>query len=318
MARTPPGRHRAPGFNPLNELGDIAARSTQPALKASAVVVASGGLVAAFAIPASASPASDSNTNVAVAASLAAVPESFSVAAPAATTTLPTFGLIGFTGTAAVVPAASVVQIATVVAPAAPAAPAAPVAKVAAPVAKVAAPVAKVAAPVAKVAAPVAKVVAAVPSVAAAPVARAARAAVRPPVAPAPAPAPRPAPAPAPQPAPAAAPAPTGGILGIAASLGGIPYKWGGTTPAGFDCSGFTGYVYQRVGKSIPRVAEAQRQAATKVSNPVPGDLIFFGYPAYHVGIYAGGGKMYDSQRPGTLSGLHVIWTQTNVSYGRF
>ena len=291
MARTPPGRHRAPGFNPLNELGDIAARSTQPALKASAVVVASGGLVAAFAIPASASPASDSNTNVAVAASLAAVPESFSVAAPAATTTLPTFGLIGFTGTAAVVPAASVVQIATVVAPAAPAAPAAPVAKVAAPVA-------------------------------AAPVARAARAAVRPAVAQAPAqapaPAPRPAPAPAPRPAPAAAPAPTGGILGIAASLGGIPYKWGGTTPAGFDCSGFTGYVYQRVGKSIPRVAEAQRQAATKVSNPAPGDLIFFGYPAYHVGIYAGGGKMYDSQRPGTLSGLHVIWTQTNVSYGRF
>ena len=317
MARTPSGRHRAPGFNPLNELGDIAARSAQPALKASAVVVASGGLVVAFAIPASAAPASDSNTNVAVAASLAAVPESFSVAAPAATTTLPTFGLIGFSGTAAVVPAASVVQIATV-APAV--APAAPDAKVAAPVAKIAAPVAKVAAPVAQVAAPVARVVAAAPTVAAAPVARAARAAVRPTVAPAqaPAPAPTPAPAPAPKPAPAPAPAPSGGILGIAASISGIPYVYGGTTTSGFDCSGFTGYVYRAVGKSIPRVAEAQRQAATKVSNPVPGDLIFFGYPAYHVGIYAGGGKMYDSQRPGTLSGLHVIWTQTNVSYGRF
>ena len=75
MARIPSGRHRAPGFNPLNELGDIAARSAQPALKASAVVVASGGLVAAFAIPASASPTSDRNTHVALAASVVVVPE---------------------------------------------------------------------------------------------------------------------------------------------------------------------------------------------------------------------------------------------------
>src|SRR5204863_2033174 len=91
------------------------------------------------------------------------------------------------------------------------------------------------------------------------------------------------------------APAPTGGIIGIAASLSGIYYRYGGTTTAGFDCSGFTSYVYRQVGKSIPRTAEAQRAASSKVSNPVPGDLIFFGYPAYHVGIFAGAGKMYDS-----------------------
>ena len=54
------------------------------------------------------------------------------------------------------------------------------------------------------------------------------------------------------------------------------------------------------------------------MSNPVPGDLIFFGYPAYHVGIYAGGNMMYDSPRTGKTTGLHVIWTQSNVSYGRF
>ena len=88
--------------------------------------------------------------------------------------------------------------------------------------------------------------------------------------------------------------------------------------PAGFDCSGFTSYVYRQVGKSIPRTAEAQRAASSKVSNPVPGDLIFFGYPAYHVGIYAGGNMMYDSPRTGKTTGLHVIWTQSNVSYGRF
>jgi len=115
-----------------------------------------------------------------------------------------------------------------------------------------------------------------------------------------------------------AAPAPTGGIVGIAAGLTGIPYRYGGTTPSGFDCSGFTGYVYRMAGKSIPRTAEAQRVASTKVSNPAPGDLVFFGFPAYHVGIYAGPGKLYDSQRTGTFSGLHSIWTMTNVTFGRF
>ena len=101
-------------------------------------------------------------------------------------------------------------------------------------------------------------------------------------------------------------PAATGGIIGIAASLSGIYYRYGGTTTAGFDCSGFTSYVYRQVGMSLPRTAEAQRAASTKVSNPAPGDLIFFGYPAYHVGIYAGGGMMYDSPRTGKTTGLHV------------
>ena len=113
-----------------------------------------------------------------------------------------------------------------------------------------------------------------------------------------------------------AAPAPTGGIIGIAASLSGIYYRYGGTTTAGFDCSGFTSYVYRQVGKSIPRTAEAQRAASSKVSNPVPGDLIFFGYPAYHVGIYAGNGKMWDSPHSGEAVALRDIWTSA-VTYGR-
>ncbi|MDQ6714737.1 MAG: C40 family peptidase, partial [Actinomycetota bacterium] len=92
----------------------------------------------------------------------------------------------------------------------------------------------------------------------------------------------------------------------------------GGTTPSGFDCSGYTSYVFREAGISLPRTAEAQRQAATPVSNPQPGDLIFFGYPAYHVGIYAGPGKLYDSPRTGSYSGLKSIWTSKDVSYGRF
>jgi cell wall-associated NlpC family hydrolase len=105
------------------------------------------------------------------------------------------------------------------------------------------------------------------------------------------------------------------GVLGIAASLAGIYYIYGGTTTAGFDCSGYTQYVFGKLGVSLPRTAEAQRQAATPVSNPQPGDLIFFGSPAHHVGIYAGNGKMWDSPETGSSVGLHSA--RTGGTYGR-
>lgn len=112
--------------------------------------------------------------------------------------------------------------------------------------------------------------------------------------------------------APAAAP--RSGVLGIAAGLSGIPYRWGGTSPAGFDCSGFTQYVFRQAGVSLPRTAAAQRAATIPVSNPQPGDLIFFG--TWHVGIYAGPGKMYDAPTAGQSTGLHDIWS-SGVTYGR-
>lgn len=119
-------------------------------------------------------------------------------------------------------------------------------------------------------------------------------------------------PAPAPQPQ-----LPTnGGVLAIAAALSGIPYVYGGSTPAGFDCSGFTSYIFAKIGISLPRTAAGQQAAVTRVSNPAPGDLVFFGSPAYHVGIYAGGGMMYDSPRTGLSSGLRAIWS-SSVTYGR-
>jgi len=117
---------------------------------------------------------------------------------------------------------------------------------------------------------------------------------------------------------PVPAPAPSAsGIVGIAQSLFGIPYVYGGTTPSGFDCSGFTSYVYRQAGISIPRTASAQQAAATPVSSPSPGDLVFFGSPAYHVGIYVSPGRMIDAQRPGTVTGNHSIWTMPS-GYGRF
>jgi cell wall-associated NlpC family hydrolase len=106
------------------------------------------------------------------------------------------------------------------------------------------------------------------------------------------------------------------GIIGIAQSYFGVPYVYGGTTPSGFDCSGFTSYVYRQAGISIPRTASAQAAASTPVSNPRPGDLVFFGSPIYHVGIYVSPGRMIDAQRPGTVIGNHSIWTTPSM-YGR-
>ena len=112
-------------------------------------------------------------------------------------------------------------------------------------------------------------------------------------------------------------PAPTAsGIVGIAQSYFGVPYVYGGTSPSGFDCSGFVQYVYRQAGVSLPRTASAQQAATTPVSNPRAGDLVFFGSPAYHVGIYVSPGVMVDAQRPGTTIGYHSIWT-TPSGYGR-
>jgi cell wall-associated NlpC family hydrolase len=105
-------------------------------------------------------------------------------------------------------------------------------------------------------------------------------------------------------------------VLGIAASLAGISYVYGGTTRAGFDCSGFTQYVFNKVGIHIPRTSQAQQQAVRRVSSPRPGDLVFFGSPAYHVGIYAGNHKLWDSPHTGASVSKRAIWT-SSVTYGR-
>lgn len=104
-------------------------------------------------------------------------------------------------------------------------------------------------------------------------------------------------------------------IVSTAARYIGTPYVYGGTTPSGFDCSGFTGYVYKKNGQNLPRTAEQQRQATWGTSNPKPGDLVFFGAPAYHVGIYAGGNQIIDAGSSGGRVSKRAIWTR--VSYGR-
>ena len=105
-------------------------------------------------------------------------------------------------------------------------------------------------------------------------------------------------------------------VLSVAARYVGIRYRWGGTTAAGFDCSGFTQYVYGVLGKHLPRTVAQQREAARIVprSQAKIGDLVIFGNS--HIGIYAGNNMMYDSPHSGSSVSLRKIYS-SNVSFGR-
>jgi cell wall-associated NlpC family hydrolase len=104
-------------------------------------------------------------------------------------------------------------------------------------------------------------------------------------------------------------------ILAEAARHAGKSYRYGAAGPAHFDCSGYTQYVFGQAGISLPRTAEEQRQASTPVSTPRVGDLVFFGSPAYHVGIYAGNGMMWDSPHTGMSVALRSIFA--GATYGQ-
>jgi len=111
---------------------------------------------------------------------------------------------------------------------------------------------------------------------------------------------------PAPAPPPPPAPAPVGGghpeAAAIAARYLGVPYRWGGATPAGFDCSGLVAYVYAQLGISLPHYSGAQFHIGQPVSRDAlqPGDLVFFN-GASHVGIYIGGGQFIHAPHTGDV-----------------
>lgn len=257
MAHSTNGRHRAPGrHNPVSELSLIAQRAGVTGAKASAVLAASGGLVAAFALPAAASPDTAKAVAKSAPATPAAAPAAPAISAPAVATPAKA-EIVGVTGVTAVAK---------------------------------------------------------------------------------PKPKPKPAPAPvvreeAPERAERATKAPSrsttrepvktevaqsaSGIVNIARTLLGIAYVYGGDDPSGFDCSGFTQYVYRKAGVTIPRTASQQQRAATPVSNPRPGDLVFYGSPATHVGIFTGGDMMIDSPKPGASTSERNMYG-TPTGFGRF
>jgi cell wall-associated NlpC family hydrolase len=108
--------------------------------------------------------------------------------------------------------------------------------------------------------------------------------------------------------------------LNIAASKKGSPYRYGATGPHRFDCSGLTMYVFKKVGKKLPRTAQQQYNKTRHISASQRrrGDLVFFhwGRSVYHVGIYAGKGRIWHSPKSGAVVRLEKIWTRS-VWYGR-
>ncbi len=85
---------------------------------------------------------------------------------------------------------------------------------------------------------------------------------------------------------------PAAQAVDLASGLIGSPYRWGGATPAGFDCSGLVYYTYRKAGLEVPRTSQQQFHAAQPVpiASAEPGDLVFFGQRGRisHVGIYIG------------------------------
>lgn len=105
----------------------------------------------------------------------------------------------------------------------------------------------------------------------------------------------------------------TDNLVTYAETFMGLPYVWGGTTPSGFDCSGFVQYVYSHFGITIPRTSQDQYGVGTAVSQSSlqPGDLVFFAgsdgtmTSPGHVGMYVGGGMMIES--PYTGASIRVV-----------
>lgn len=106
----------------------------------------------------------------------------------------------------------------------------------------------------------------------------------------------------------------------VAASKKGSPYRWGATGPRSFDCSGLALYSFKKAGRKLPRTAQQQYNRTKHISpsGRRRGDLVFFhiGRYVYHVGIYAGHGKIWHAPKTGSVVRLEHIWTK-KVWYGR-
>jgi cell wall-associated NlpC family hydrolase len=113
----------------------------------------------------------------------------------------------------------------------------------------------------------------------------------------------------------------------VAMARVGDRYAYGGTSPAGFDCSGLTQWVYRHTGggKRIPRIAEDQFLSFRRISHAAarPGDLVFFhvtsylGSYVYHVGVYEGGHMMVAATDPGGgVQYQSFTWGGDTVSFG--
>lgn len=105
-----------------------------------------------------------------------------------------------------------------------------------------------------------------------------------------------------------------GSILSLAKQYLGTPYKWGGTAPGGFDCSGLIQYVLQQNGITVPRVSYQQARSGTRtdISKLQPGDLVAWDNSsrnsgADHIAFYLGDGKILEAPKPGTAVRIRTL-----------
>jgi peptidoglycan DL-endopeptidase CwlO len=105
--------------------------------------------------------------------------------------------------------------------------------------------------------------------------------------------------------------------VAIASRYLGTPYRFGGSSPLGFDCSGLIQYVFAQLGKRLPRTAAEQAAAVRHVprSAAKPGDLVLFPGGG-HIALYLGGNMMLDAPHTGTVVQIRKIYS-ANVSFGR-
>jgi peptidoglycan DL-endopeptidase CwlO len=105
----------------------------------------------------------------------------------------------------------------------------------------------------------------------------------------------------------------------IALSQVGKPYVWGADGPNSFDCSGLMLYAWRAAGKSLPHSSRAQLSATRRVSLAQirPGDLVFFGSPIHHVGMYIGNGNMVEASRRGVPVRVRSVFRKDMVGVGR-
>lgn len=103
----------------------------------------------------------------------------------------------------------------------------------------------------------------------------------------------------------------------VASSRKGTPYRYGGTGRGGFDCSGYTRWVFGRLGVGLPHNSAAQVGRTTRTGHPRVGDLVFFRESGhvYHVGIYAGRHQIWHAPYTGARVRKERLWTRA-VSYG--
>lgn len=103
-------------------------------------------------------------------------------------------------------------------------------------------------------------------------------------------------------------------VVGAAYSGMGSPYSWGGTTPSGFDCSGFINWAYEQAGAGdLPRTTHGMEASLPEVSNPEPGDIVLANNSS-HGGIYAGNGQVISATSSGvTTHDMNESWHQVNA-----